>query len=107
MSRIRSFLLLALLALAFGLAAAPGHASGVPGIGRCNITGAGAGETEAEALANALARLRADYFIFSYTVTDSRCIEIDLTPWNPYDGTETLCSALVTACGFPRPHLFP
>lgn len=107
MSRIRSFLLLALLALTFGLTTAPGHASGVPSIGRCNITGAGLGETEAEALANALANLRANYFIFSYTVSNPICTEIDLTPWNPYDGLETICSVMVTACGFPRPHLFP
>jgi|SRR6185295_6795995 len=106
MSRVRPFLLLALLALTFGLTAAPHPASAsTVSLVRCGVTGAGAGETEAEALANALDRLRADYYVFSYTVTDSRCIEIDLTPWNPYDGTETLCSVLLSACVFPRPHL--
>lgn len=102
MSRITRTLLLAVLVLTAVLAAAPGQAIT---LSRCGITGAGAGETEAEALANALARLRADYYVFSYTITDSRCMEIDLTPWNPYDGTETFCSVLLSACGVPRPHL--
>lgn len=108
MTRNRSFLLLALLALTFGLAV-PSHASVVAtpiSLVRCGIFGAGAGETHAEALEMALDGVRANYYITSYTVTDSRCSEIDLTPWNPNDPTEPFCSVQISACGIPKPHLY-
>jgi hypothetical protein len=99
--------LVALLAFATGLAADPGTGFPSPTTApppasinpiRCGITGAGAGGSEAAALANALDKLRAAYYIASYTVTDSRCSEM---------GTLTFCSVKVSACGASRPDLVP
>ena len=107
MSRVRPFLLLALLAFAFLLTSAPSHAQPAPiSFIRCGINGAGVGETIAEAVAKALEVLRDDYFITSYVVTDSSCTDIDFDPFDPDNPTEPLCFVEIRACGIPRP-FFP
>lgn len=59
----------------------------------------GAGETEAEALANALSRLREDYFVLRYTVIRTFCTEVELPSADPFGNPDTimLCAAEVDA----------
>jgi hypothetical protein len=99
MSSIRRILLLAVLLLTTAVAAAPG-----PSISRtifqCGQTQVGAGSTEANAIADALARLRASYYVGSYTVNYARCLEGEDAEEVP----ENLrCIAELSACVFPRP----
>lgn len=111
MSRIHRTLLLAVLALTFGLALAPAHAFEVTPVPvplvRCS-TATGAGDTEAEAIQNALDILKASLWINSYTVLSSFCSEEQFYTGNPLDPWDTIivCAAQVRACGIPKPR-FP
>jgi len=111
MLRIQRLLLLAILALTFGLAVAPADAlEAVPIPIRCGIIATGAGGTEAEALDNALDILRESYWVTSYTVVSSFCTETRIYTGNPLDPYDTivLSSARVSACGILRPpHVLP
>ena len=109
MLRMQRLLLLAVLALTFGLAATPAHAlqfTAVPLV-RCS-TATGAGDTEAEAIQNALDILKTRMWISSYTVLSSFCSEEQFYTGNPLDPWDTiiLCGAEVRACGIPKP-VFP
>ncbi len=99
MSRIRRTLLLAVLLLTAALPAAP-----TPSLFRCGHTQVGAGSTEAAARADALARLRASYYVSSYSYNYSFCFEGEDAEQVP----ENLrCIAELTACVFPRPVFRP
>jgi hypothetical protein len=100
MSRTVRNLTFALLVLALGLAALPATAAipvGFPVVASpfCGKTVYGFGATSAEALSNALAEARSTYFVFGYTVLESRCdtIEMPDPTWNdPFHTTSTtLC----------------
>jgi hypothetical protein len=99
MFRTRRILLLAVLLLTAALAVAP-----APAICRtlftCGHTQVGTGRTEAEAKADALARLRASYYVSSYSFNYAFC----LTGHDAEEVPENLrCLAEVSACVFPRP----
>jgi hypothetical protein len=103
MSHIRRTLLLAVLLLTAALAVAPD-----PSISRtlftCGHTQVGAGSTEANAKADALARLRASYYVSSYSFNYAFCFEGEDAEQVP----ENLrCIAELTACVFPRPVIRP
>lgn len=104
MSRIqRPFLLLLLLGFVLGLAQAPAaSAEALPFPGNCGITAVGAGETQAEALANALAALKKSYWITSYTVVSSGCVQEELPSVDGNGEIVTVCWAKVNACGFRK-----
>ena len=108
----RRVLLLAVLVMLLGLSAAQAQAPApwtpIGTIVRpfCNLTVIGVGDTSAEALNNALAELRSKYFVFSYTVVQSRCEQIEIpdpTPLDPFaTQTETLCWVELKACGLRK-----
>jgi hypothetical protein len=101
MSHIRRTLLLAVLLLTLGLAVAPGPSSSRT-IYSCGHIQRGSGATQAEAVANALATLRANYYVGSYTINYSFC----LTGEDAEEVPESMqCLAELSACVFPRPHL--
>jgi hypothetical protein len=111
MFRMQRLLLLAVLALTFGLAVAPAYAiEAVPIPINCSLTAVGAGGTKAEAIDNALDKLAESWWITSYTVVRAFCSEVRIytgNPLHPYD-TVTLCSAEVSACGILKSPLhFP
>jgi hypothetical protein len=99
MFRPRRTLLLAVLLLTAALAVAPASATALS-IFRCGHTQVGSGSTEANAIADALARLRASYYVSSYTVNYAFCLEGEDAEQVP----ENLrCLAELSACVFPRP----
>lgn len=103
MSSIRRTLLIAVLLLTVALAAAPASATTLT-LFRCGHTQVGSGSTEANAIADALARLRASYYVSSYTVNYARCLEGEDAEEVP----ESLrCIAEISACVFPRPIFRP
>ncbi len=113
MLRLQRLLLLAVLALTFGLAVTPAYAlEAIPitSLIRCGLTAVGAGGTKEAALDNALDKLAESWRVTSYTVVRTFCSEVRIytgNPLHPYD-TVTLCSAEVSACGILRPPLgFP
>jgi hypothetical protein len=116
MSRTVRNLTFAFLALALGLAALPAAAAlpaGFPIVAApfCGKTVYGFGGTSAEALSNALAEARSTYFVFGYTVLESRCdtIEVpDPTPLDPFHTTNmTLCWTKLSICGIRRAVVIP
>jgi hypothetical protein len=112
MSRINRPLLLAALVLTLGLSGITGvQAQPAPGlvgpvIGFCNIHAYGYGSTAAEAQANALAELKSKYFVFSYSVVSSRCLDSEIpdpTPLDPFHTqTITICEVELKACGIRK-----
>lgn len=87
----RPLLLLALLGLVLGLAAVvpAGAQTPTPFLG-FTVTAVGAGPTLADATDMALAQIRQDYFILSYTTSNPLCSVIPTTG-------DPFCSIKVTA----------
>ncbi|HKV06792.1 MAG TPA: hypothetical protein VJ725_01555 [Thermoanaerobaculia bacterium] len=97
----RPFLLLALLGLVLGLAAAiPAGAQTIVGPFTPTVTATGAGPTLAAATEAALDQIREDYIILSYTTSEARCSVIPTTG-------DPFCSIKVTARVIRKSPLFP
>ncbi|HEX6901286.1 MAG TPA: hypothetical protein VF789_16295 [Thermoanaerobaculia bacterium] len=104
----RRALLLAVLVMLLGLSAAQAQVPAWTPVGPiakpfCSGTVFGFGDTIAEAQANAVAEAKSKYFLFSYTVVQSRCDQIEIpdpTPLNPFaTQTETICWVELKICG--------